>query len=273
MILVTGHKGYIGSKLYKKLKESYDVVGIDLKDGKDILECLPDEDFKCVFHMAAFPQIPFSIENPFYTLKQNVLTASKLLEWSKNHSVERFVFSSSAAVYGDGMAPLSPYGLHKLMTEMECKLYYELYGLDTVALRYFNVFSEDQKYGGAYSSVISAWMENLRHNQKLRIDGDGKQTRDYIHVDEIIDVNIFCMNYTKTFGGTFFDVGTGNPISLNQIKEVINRHYEPEWENAPRRKGDIRYSTAVTHDLKRIGWEAKQNPLLAIENCFTQIKE
>ena len=124
MILVTGHKGYIGSKIYQRLKEmEEEVIGIDLKDGKDVLECLPDINVDYVFHLAAFPQVPFSIDNPYYTLKQNVLTASKLLEWSKKHKVKRFIFSSSAAIYGNSGDPASPYGVHKLMTELECKLY------------------------------------------------------------------------------------------------------------------------------------------------------
>ena len=102
-ILVTGHRGYIGSHLYNQLLASgYDVSGIDLKEGNDILYCLPDENFDCVFHLAALPRVEYSIENPFYTMKQNVLVTSKLLEWSKNHGVRTFVFSSSSAIYGEG---------------------------------------------------------------------------------------------------------------------------------------------------------------------------
>ena len=97
-ILVTGHKGYIGSHLFEQLTE-HDVVGIDLKDGSDILHCLPGEDFDCVFHLAALPRVEYSVENPFYTMKQNVLVTSKLLEWSKNHGVKTFILSSSSAIF------------------------------------------------------------------------------------------------------------------------------------------------------------------------------
>ena len=149
-VLVTGHKGYIGSRLYKDLKRlGHDVSGIDLKDGVDILYCLPDESFDYVFHLAAMPKVSFCMTNPAYTMRQNVFVTSTLLEWAKDHDVKRVIFSSSAAVYGnvDGF-PSSPYGLHKLMSEMECRLFSKLYGLDTVCLRYFNVYSEDQPFGG-----------------------------------------------------------------------------------------------------------------------------
>ena len=159
-ILVTGHKGYIGSHLFSSLKNSgYDTHGIDLKDSEDIMYCLPDETFDYVFHMAACPRVGFSVEKPTYTLKQNVLVTSKILEWAKDHNVKRVIFSSSSAIMGDGDGqPKSPYGLHKLMSEMECKLFSQLYELDTVCLRYFNAYSEDQPFGGTYSTAICAWM-------------------------------------------------------------------------------------------------------------------
>ena len=152
-ILVTGHKGFIGSRVFAALPEGQR-VGIDLKEGEDLLEQLPNIQVDTVFHLAAHPSVGYSVENPSYTLKHNVLGTSRVLEWAKNHGAKRVVFSSSAAIYGNGDGPNSPYGLHKLMSELECKLYSDLYDLDTVCLRYFNVYSEDQKYGGSYSTVI-----------------------------------------------------------------------------------------------------------------------
>ena len=170
-ILVTGYKGYIGNHLYKNLKGlGYKVDGIDLKDGEDIIYCLPNKNYDYVFHLAALPSVSYSVKNPSYTMRSNVLSTSVLLEWALSHNVKCVVFSSSAAVLGDGLGPKSPYGLHKKVSEMECKLYSDLYGLSTVCLRYFNVYSEDQKYGGAYSSVISAWMEMVRRGKPLRME-------------------------------------------------------------------------------------------------------
>ena len=235
-ILITGHKGYIGSHLYRSLDDGINIVhGVDLKDGQDILHCLPDSSYDVVFHMAALPRVGYSIENPSYTLRHNTYGTSVLLEWAKDHNVKRFIFSSSSAVYGNGSGPESPYGLHKLLSEQECKLYSKIYGLDTVSLRYFNVYSKDQKYGGSYSTVISAWLEMIRRGQPLRIDGDGTQSRDFIHVDDIVSANIFCMNYKYNFNGQNYDVGSGQIFSLNDIKKLILSHNSVKFINAKKR--------------------------------------
>ena len=269
-ILVTGHKGYIGAHIYKVLKNrGYGVQGIDLKDGDDILHCLPDENFDYVFHLAALPRVEYSVKNPSYTLKQNVLVTSTLLEWAKDHKVKRVVFSSSSAAMGDGNGvPKSPYGLHKLMSEMECRLFSELYGIDTVCLRYFNAYSEDQSFGGAYSTAICAWMEMIRRGKSLRIDGDGEQTRDLVHVEDIVSANIFCMEYPESFSGKWLNVGSGSSVSMNYIKEFINKYHKTEWTNAPERPGDVRHTLAEITELKKIGWEPKITIDEGLSRCF-----
>ena len=186
----------------------------------------------------------YSVENPSYTLRQNVLVTSVLLEWSKNHGVKRFIFSSSSAATGDGDGPKSPYGLHKLMCELECKLYSELYGLDTVCLRYFNVYSEDQPFGGAYSTAICAWMERIRTGLALRMDGDGEQTRDMVHVEDVVLANICCMQNNSDFAGKTMDVGSGKSVSMNYIKDYIDQNQEVVWNHAPERKGDVKHTVA-----------------------------
>ena len=275
-VLVTGHKGFIGSELYKKIKQNkqINVVGLDLKQGEDILECLPNENFDYVFHFSALPRVEYSIKNPSYTFKQNAYATSVLLEWCKNHGVKRFIFSSSSAVIGDGPdnSPNSPYGLHKLISELECKLYSKIYDLDTVCLRYFNVFSENQKYGGAYSTVICAWSEMINKNKPLRIDGDGKQTRDYIHIDDIVSANIFCMNFKENFDGACYDVGTGKSISLNEIKTFVDKYHHVSWNKCQERKGDVKHTIAKINDLKNIGWTSKIESKSAIEKIFKELQ-
>jgi UDP-glucose 4-epimerase len=269
-VLVTGHKGYIGNKLFNKLKQiGYEVIGIDLKDGHDIADCLPkNKNFDYVFHLAALPSVEYSVLNPSYTLKHNVLATSKLLEWSKDNKVKRFIFSSSSAIYGDGNGPKSPYGLHKLMSEQECKLYSELYGLDTVCLRYYNLYSEDQKYGGAYSTAISAWMEMIRTNKPLRIDGDGEQTRDFIHVDDVVQANLFCMNHKENFNVKFYDIGSGKSISLNYIKDYIVQFNEVKWDHRPERIGDVKHTKANIQEMLNFGWIPKVSIEEGLKRCF-----
>lgn len=271
--LVTGHKGFIGSRLYGALPAE-ETIGIDLKDGHDLIEQLPDESVETVFHMAALPSVEYSVRNPSYTLKHNVLGTSKVLEWARKQGVKRVVFSSSAAAYGDGLGPNSPYGLHKLMSEKECKLYSELYDLDTVCLRYFNVYSEDQPYGGPYSTIISAWMEMVRQDKPLRVDGTGEQIRDYIHVEDIVSANIFCASYKFKFNGTVYDVGTGTGITVGELKEQVSAKVPSvKWVFGPPRSGDVKSSVASPFSLKRLGWTPRVNIGDGLDRCFIKEKD
>ena len=273
-ILVTGHKGYIGSHLFSELQRlEHEVRGIDLKDGEDILHCLPDENFDFVFHLAACPRVAYSVERPAYTLKQNVLVTSTLLEWAKDHNVKRVIFSSSSAVNGNGDGvPTSPYGLHKLMSEMECRLFSSLYGLDTICLRYFNAYSEDQDFGGTYSTAICAWMQMIRQGKPLRMDGDGEQTRDLVHVDDIVRANIFAMQSNKCFGGKSYNVGSGSSVSMNYIRDFINSHHDVEWSNVPARIGDVRHTLAdVSETKKDLEWEPELSIEEGLRRCFSMI--
>jgi UDP-glucose 4-epimerase len=266
-ILVTGHKGYIGSKLFNKLDDGINIIhGIDLKDGRDVLHHLSNTSYDYVFHLAAFPSVQQSVEEPSGTFRNNAYATSVLLEWAKNHNVKRVIFSSSAAA----ASVTSPYGLHKRISEQECRLYSQLYGLDTVCLRYYNVYSEDQNYGGSYSTAISAWMQMIREGRELRIDGDGEQTRDFVHVDDVVSANIFCMNQDKPFAGAIHDVASGVSFSLNSVREIINRNHDVAWVENPERKGDIKHSHSDISGLLSLGWK----PSVAIEDglqrCFSK---
>tara|TARA_Y100001937_G_scaffold125827_1_gene193520 strand:- start:15402 stop:16247 length:846 start_codon:yes stop_codon:yes gene_type:complete len=275
--LVTGHKGYIGSKLFAKLVElGHNVYGVDIAsdnidekldirhhlfhNNKPWLKCKPDY----IFHLAAKPSVSWSVENPSESLSHNVLGSSRVLEFAKAVNAKRVIFASSAAIYGAS----SPYGIHKLMTEKECKLYADLYDIDTVCLRYFNVYSKDQKYGGPYSTVISAWMEMIRQNKPLRIDGDGSQTRDFIHVNDIVNANIFCMNYKNNFNGAACDIGTGVSTSLSDIRNIINNTLSVDWDEQPSRIGDIQNSKADVKYISKLGWSPQINIESGLKQCF-----
>lgn len=266
-LLVTGHKGYIGNKLFNKLNDGINIVhGLDLKDGRDVIHHLPNISYDYVFHLAAFPSVQRSVNEPSDTFRNNTYSTSVLLEWSKKHNVKRVIFSSSAAAANI----TSPYGLQKRISEQECKLYSDLYGLDTACLRYYNVYSEDQKYGGAYSTVIGSWMHMIREKKPLRIDGEGTQTRDFIHVDDIVEANIFCMKHKENFNGEVYDVATGISISLNKIKQFINSTNKVEWDIQPERKGDIKYSHSIISGLLSLGWKPSVFIEDGLRRCFSK---
>tara|TARA_Y100001938_G_scaffold151079_1_gene245755 strand:+ start:3880 stop:4734 length:855 start_codon:yes stop_codon:yes gene_type:complete len=280
--LVTGHKGYIGSKLYAKLLElGHEVRGIDIKSN-DISERLDirwhlfdhEKNFnhlnfkpEYIFHLAAKPSVQWSVENPSDSLAHNVMGSSRVLEYAKLVGAKKVIFASSAAA----IEPTSPYGAHKRMTELECKVYASLYDLDTVCLRYFNVYSEDQEYGGPYSTVISAWLESIRNNQPLRLDGDGSQTRDFIHVDDVVDANIHCMHHKKRFNGEIYDVGTGCSQSLIEIKKYFDNVFDNEWDIKDSRIGDIKHSKANVVKLNNIGWYSKIDLKTGLRRCVKNI--
>lgn len=280
--LVTGHKGYIGSKLFAKLQQlGHSVHGIDiaaeeLSEKLDIRWHLFDHEknfnhlkFKpeYIFHLAAMPSVQWSVENPSESLAHNVMGSSKVLEYAKLAGVKRVIFASSAAA----IIPTSPYGAHKRMTELECKIYASLYDLDTVCLRYFNVYSEDQKCGGPYSTVISSWLDCIRNNKPLRLDGDGSQTRDFIHVDDIVSANIHCMHHKEDFNGGVYDVGTGCSQSLKEIKSYFDNVFDIEWDIQPERVGDIKHSKANILKLNNIGWYSKVDLKTGLRRCISNV--
>jgi UDP-glucose 4-epimerase len=154
------------------------------------------------------------------------------------------------------------------MSEMECKLYSELYDLDTVSLRYFNVFSKSQILGQPYSTVIAAWRWALRSNKPLIIHGDGEQTRDFIHLDDIVDCNVFCMNYKNNFKGQHCDVGNGVSLSLNDLKEIISKIKKCNWIYESERVGDVKKSCADISQLTKMGWSPKTNTTNSIKQIF-----
>ena len=286
--LVTGHKGYIGTKLFNKLKEQgHEVLGIDLQEGNDINKDLDhgvDGDsfhphyynFKpeYIFHMACIPRVLYSVEKPVETMKNNVISTTNVLNFARKVGAKRVIFSSSSSVLGNGNGPVSPYALQKLISELECKLYSELYNVDTVSLRYFNVYSEDQQVDHAYATAIANWMHHIRNDATPFVNGDGEHRRDMVHVDDVVSANIFVANYKNNFCGKVYDVGTGDNISLNQIIEIIKDKFpHVEFESRPDRPGDVLLTRANVEPLREIGWSAKVKIGDGIEKCFDDLRK
>ena len=276
--LVTGHCGYIGSKVFAKLKElGHEVRGIDLQEGMDVIHHLGDlGDFKpeYIFHLAAIPRVPYSMEFPEEVLENNVLSTIRILEYARKCGAKRVIYSSSSSVRGNGDGPTSPYGASKLIPEILCKNYSDVFSVDTVSLRYFNVYSEDQTVDGPYATAIANWMHCVRRGARPYITGDGEQRRDMVHVSDVVSANIFCMQVSDTFNGRTVDVATGSNISLNEIEEIVKHHHPGVvFDRRPERAGDVRETKADTEPLRALGWTAKVSIRSGMTKCFKQIGE
>lgn len=264
--IVTGGAGFIGGHLTRTLLERGDSVVIldDLSTGKkenidamahdnltfyensvrdNLDEIFEKEKPDGVFHLAALPRVQFSIAEPVKTHEANINGTLNLLEACKKHGVKRFVFSSSSSVYGDqdtlplietmNPNPLSPYALHKLVGEYYCHLYHMHYDMETVSLRYFNVYGPKQDPEGAYATLIPKFTQMFLDGVTPVINGDGEQTRDFTYVTDVVNANLLAMSTdNKDAFGEMFNVGAGNNISVNDVtdrlKELAKSDIEPE---------------------------------------------
>lgn len=307
-IFVTGCAGFIGSNFTRQFKKKFPktaIVGIDdfssgrkdalskgiiFYEGSILDSNLVERIFKkhkleYVFHFAALPRVSYSVEHPLKTSEVNILGTVLLLEKSKDHGVKRFIYSSSSSVYGDAKFlptkesenfpdPKSPYAIQKYAGEPFCKVFSDLYNLDTVCLRYFNVYGPGSYGDSPYSTVISAWLESLffSKNKKAFIEGDGKQTRDFCYVDNIVDANILAMKAKKRFKGEVFNVSSGKKVNINTVKNLIEKYSNKKLalKKRPPRKGDIRDNQAdISKAIKHLGYSPKIN----FENGLKQTME
>jgi len=250
--LVTGGAGFIGSNLVEELvKQNHEVIVLDnLETGKEEnLASIKDEitfhketitnnlksilkDIDIVFHLAALPRVQFSIHNPIRSHETNINGSFNLLKLCSDAGVKRFIFSSSSSIYGDQETlplretmkpnPMSPYALHKLTIEQYCRLFYELYGLKTISLRYFNVYGPKQDPTGDYAILIPKFISMITKDLQPTIRGDGDQTRDFTFVDDVVSANLAATSSSnKKIFGEAFNIGTGKNISVNQITEKL----------------------------------------------------
>lgn len=275
--LVTGGAGFIGSHIVDRLlSDGHEVVVLDdLSTGHR--SNLPENDaltfiegdisnaetvdkvmagIDWVFHKAAVASVPKTVNDPVGSSAVNYQGTLRLLEAARNNNVKRFVFASSAALYGDEptlpkvetMCPvtLSPYAVDKLASEFACGMYTKLYGLKTVCLRYFNVYGPRQDPSSPYSGVISIFTDTLKNNQVPTIFGDGEQTRDFIFVGDVVEANMRAAQ-TEDGVGDFFNIATGNKVTLNKLLKVLSGYYDTEFNATygEPRQGDIKDSYAV----------------------------
>lgn len=284
--LVTGGAGFIGSHITEELLEKgHQVIILDnmsagkrtnvfpnaefiqgsVSDG-EILHAICDEfNVEGIFHLAAVASVQKSVEDPMLVHEINATGTLNVLLAAKDYGVRKVVLSASAAAYGDDPIfpkvetmlahPLSPYAVSKIAAEMYCDTFTRLYGLQTVALRYFNVFGPRQDPDSEYAAVIPKFTEAIVHERSPFIFGDGEQTRDFVFVKDVVQANLKAMQ-SDVCG--LFNIGRGQQTSLNQLAEMIMRAVGTEVEviyNEPR-AGDIRDSVAdITKARELLGYE------------------
>jgi len=251
--LVTGGAGFIGSHLVRALiNEGNEVVVVDKEgrfsdDYEFIYADISKEDYNLkiskalqgvdtVFHLAAKARVQPSIEHPIEFNETNVTGTLTLLELCREAGVKRFVFSSSSSVYGDTTefptpetaptGPMSPYGLQKLIGEQYCQLYAQIHNIETVSLRYFNVYGEDAPTTGAYCLVIGSFIRLKSEGKPLTIYGKGDQSRDFTYVQDVVQANILASKSDKVGKGEVINIGNGDNRSIQQIADVFGGPFD-----------------------------------------------
>jgi nucleoside-diphosphate-sugar epimerase len=289
-VLVTGGGGFIGSHLVDALlHDGHDVRVLDnfatgrrenLLHVRGAIELVEGDiqsyervhnavrGCEVVFHQAAMPSVPRSIQDPLTSNASNITGTLNLLLTSRDNDVRRVVFASSSSVYGASRKlpkredqtpfPISPYAVAKLASEGYCRSFHAVYGLETVALRYFNVFGPRQDPLSQYAAVVPNFIAAALQGYRPTVFGDGEQSRDFTFVSNVVEANRLAMR-AEGIAGRTFNIACGVQITINEViktlKELTGRHIEPIYE--PRRIGDIPHSLAnVTLAGRELGFEA-----------------
>ena len=277
-VLITGGAGFIGSNLADELIRqganvvildnfvtgfrenldeitgNFDFIEGDLNDDIKLKQAI--ENVEVIFHQAALPSVPRSVENPLETHQACVDGTFNLLLKAKENNVRRLIYAASSSAYGDketlpkietmSPEPLSPYAAAKLMGEYYCQVFAKVYGIETFCLRYFNVFGPRQNPASQYSGVISRFIDALLSDKTPIIYGDGEQSRDFTFIANVVDANIKAAQTAQGIGEVM-NVANGERISLNQLLEVLKKITARETVSAefqPERKGDVKHSQA-----------------------------
>jgi UDP-glucose 4-epimerase len=278
-VLVTGGSGFIGSHLVDRLIElGHSVISVDTKprlnpnaagrlvninDRSHTVDTYKDVDY--VFHVAGQARVQPSIHNPQDSIINNVNATAKVLQLSKEAGVKRVIYSMTSSIYGSHQPPhtedmspqpLSPYAVSKLAGEQLCKVYSELYGLETASLRYFNVYGPRESDFGQYTTVVKKFLQQQAAGEPLTIVGDGEQRRDFTHVYDIVEANTAAMDYQGELKGEIFNIGAGHSYSINEIANLISI----DRQHLPARLGEARETLADNSKAKEIlGWTPKLN--------------
>ena len=289
-MLVTGGAGFIGSNIadelirqggkviildnlitgfvenLEEIRGDFEFIEGDLNDNEKLAQAL--EGVEVIFHQAALPSVPRSVENPLETHQACVNGTFNLLLKAKENNVRRVIYAASSSAYGDQLTlpkvetmspePLSPYAAAKLMGEYYCQVFSKVYNLETFCLRYFNVFGPRQNPASQYSGVISRFIDALMSGKKPVIYGDGTQSRDFTFIANVVNANIQAAQTTKGIGEVM-NAANGERISLNELLKVLKQitgNEDVTAEYQPERTGDVKHSQADNRRaVELIGYE------------------
>ncbi|MBT2731072.1 SDR family oxidoreductase [Carnobacterium sp. ISL-102] len=310
VFLVTGGAGFIGSNLCETLlKKGYEVrcldnlstgkkenvdmfinipqytfINGDVRDLETCIEATKNVDY--VLHQAAWGSVPRSIEMPLFYEEVNIKGALNMMEAARQNGVKKFVYASSSSVYGDepnlpkqeGREGnlLSPYALTKRVNEEYAKLYTKIYGLDTYGLRYFNVFGKRQDPNGAYAAVLPKFITQLLNNEQPIINGDGKQSRDFTYIENVIEANLKACQAPHEVAGEAFNVAYGGREYLIDVYYSLSKALEKDIEPnfGAERAGDIKHSNAdISKARNLLGYEPSWSFEQGIEAAIDWYKE
>jgi UDP-N-acetylglucosamine/UDP-N-acetylgalactosamine 4-epimerase len=306
--LVTGGAGFIGSHIVEYLLRNkaklvrvidnlstgsienvslfndysaYDFVKDDISDPAACEKACMNIDF--VFHLAALGSIPRSIKDPLATNQSNITGFLNMLIAAKKNNIRRMVYASSSSVFGDSTAlpksedqlgnPLSPYAVTKRVNELYARVFYQVYGMEIIGLRYFNIFGPRQNPDGPYAAAIPLFIHALMENKPICIFGDGEQSRDFTFVENAVQANILAMFSNNPAAlGEVFNIAVGEQITLNHLLEFLLQYSSVDAEviYGEERQGDVRHSMAdITKARRVLGYEprvfAKDGLLLTLE--------
>lgn len=279
-LLADGHEAvvldnYAGGKKSERMQKGATYREGDIRDRKTVDAAMAGVDG--VFHMAALPRVSFSVEHPFETHDVNVNGTLNVLLSARDSGVKRCVFSSSSSAYGDQdifpleedttvKRPVAPYALHKLIGEHYCRLFFSLYGLETVSLIYFNVYGPFSDPDGAYALVIGKFLKQREQGQPMTVCGDGEYYRDYTHVSDVVRANMLAMQSAQAGRGETINIGNNNPHSVNDLVRLIGG----ASVFVPPRPGDVRYTKADINKAKiLLGWK----PTVSLEDGIHALKK
>ncbi len=304
-VLVTGGAGFIGSHVVDKLiDEGYDVAVIDnlssgnkknvnkrssfyeadILDSKKVEEIITKEKVEFISHLAAKISVPESFKNPIFDLKTNIEGSVKLLELARKHGIKKFIFSSTGgALYGEAKTlptpedypanPISPYGVAKLSTEHYLHCYKKIYNLDYTSLRYSNVYGPRQDPHGE-AGVVAIFSIKLLAGETSIINGDGKQTRDYVYVDDVARVNVLALQ-TEDSKYNMYNIGTSIQTDVNELYEIIKdvSGFTIDAEHREAKKEQRTSSLDFTRAKEYLGWTPEVSLDKGIEETFNWFKK